>query len=352
MPSTKTLGVVGAMFASVCASIYYAPHLSRLLSDFYGNVWWPGKRIYYGAAGFPDTHTEWPATATAALSPFALVPEWAAVALWVTASIACLGGALWLIGCRDLRAYAVALASPPVLCCLVLGNMTLMLVAGIAVVWVARDRCPGLAGSSPGALVVMNGWVWPVAVFLLLTRRFLAASTAAVVLVAGTFAWWILSPDTLYAYDDRTRETVEAFGPFGMGVVSITMNEGATVAVAEVVAFAAGTAVLIIAWRATGDVVRLTLCLAAALLASPIVWAHYYAILLVPIAIRSPRFSGLWLVPYLTIGALVGPTLHLEFIVASAFSLAALAIVSVHIASPTSTRSAARSTEAAATFEP
>jgi hypothetical protein len=130
------------------------------------------------------------------------------------------------------------------------------------------------------------------------------------------------------------------------------MNEGATVAVAEVVAFAAGTAVLIIAWRATGDVVRLTLCLAAALLASPIVWAHYYAILLVPIAIRSPRFSGLWLVPYLTIGALVWPTLHLEFIVASAFSLAALAIVSVHIASPTSTRSAARSTEAAATFEP
>jgi hypothetical protein len=206
MPSAKFVGVAGAMLASVCATVYYAPHLSRvLLTDFYGNVWWPGNRIFHGAAGFPDPQTQWPATATAILSTIALLPEWIAVALWLTASIASFGGALWLVGCRDLRAYAVALASPPVLGCLVLGNMTLLLVAGTAAVWVARDRHPALAGSIAGAMIVLNVWLWPVAVFLLLTRRFFAASTAAACALAGILGWWLLSPHTLYAYDDRTR---------------------------------------------------------------------------------------------------------------------------------------------------
>jgi hypothetical protein len=124
-----------------------------------------------------------------------------------------------------------------------------------------------------------------------------------------------------------------------MGVLSIAANEGASVRTAEMLAFAAGAAVLVLAWRATGDLARFTLCLTVAVLASPIAWVHYYAILFVPIALRSPKLSGLWLVPNLTIGALLWPTIHLEFIVASAASLAALAIVSVQIASPTAVRS-------------
>ena len=340
------------MLASICATIYYAPHLTRMLSDFYANVWWPGKRIYHGAAGYPDLLTQWPATATAILSPFALLPEWVAVGLWLTASVASFGGALWVLGCRDPRAYAVAFASPPVLCCLVLGNTTLMLVAGVSLVWVARDRRPILAGSAAGAMIVLKVWLWPVFVFFLLTRRFLAASTTAVWAVVGICAWWLLSPDTFYAYDEQTRETVAAFGHFGMGVLSIAVNEGATVQTAEVLTFAAGAVVLVIAWRATGDLARFTLCLAAALVASPIVWAHYYAILFVPIALRSPRLSALWLVPYLTIGPLLWPTNHLEFIVASAVSLGTIAIVSLHVASPTASSNAVQRAVAAATVEP
>ena len=40
-------------------------------------------------------------------------------------------------------------------------------------------------------------------------------------------------------------------------------------------------------------------CLAAALVASPIVWSHYLVFLLVPIALARPRFDALWLVPRL-----------------------------------------------------
>jgi hypothetical protein len=40
------------------------------------------------------------------------------------------------------------------------------------------------------------------------------------------------------------------------------------------------------------------LTIAAALAASPIVWIHYFLVLLVPLALTSPRFSWLWLVPF------------------------------------------------------
>src|SRR5262249_8812956 len=45
------------------------------------------------------------------------------------------------------------------------------------------------------------------------------------------------------------------------------------------------------------DVAVLTLALAAALAVSPIVWVHYFLLLLVPVALTSPRLSALWFVP-------------------------------------------------------
>ena len=35
------------------------------------------------------------------------------------------------------------------------------------------------------------------------------------------------------------------------------------------------------------------------LLASPLLWAHYFALLLIPIALSFPRLSGIWLLPIL-----------------------------------------------------
>src|SRR5207302_10843254 len=46
------------------------------------------------------------------------------------------------------------------------------------------------------------------------------------------------------------------------------------------------------------DVAVLTLALAAGLAASPIVWVHYFLLLLVPLALTRPRLSPLWFVPF------------------------------------------------------
>src|SRR5439155_11876372 len=46
------------------------------------------------------------------------------------------------------------------------------------------------------------------------------------------------------------------------------------------------------------DVAVLTLALAAGLAASPIVWVHYFLLLLVPLVLTRPSLSPLWLVPF------------------------------------------------------
>ncbi|MGZ8708557.1 MAG: hypothetical protein ACXW0R_14375, partial [Gaiellaceae bacterium] len=57
------------------------------------------------------------------------------------------------------------------------------------------------------------------------------------------------------------------------------------------------------------DVGVLTLALAAGLAASPIVWVHYFLLLLVPLALTRPRLSALWFVPfaYLPLGETAWP---------------------------------------------
>jgi hypothetical protein len=40
--------------------------------------------------------------------------------------------------------------------------------------------------------------------------------------------------------------------------------------------------------------------LVATLFVSPLVWTHYYALMLVPLAISTPGFSRAWFLPFLT----------------------------------------------------
>jgi hypothetical protein len=60
-----------------------------------------------------------------------------------------------------------------------------------------------------------------------------------------------------------------------------------------------GLSVLALAWRRRS----LGLAIAAALVLSPIVWRHFFVLLLVPLALSRPRFDAVWLIP---IGLWVG----------------------------------------------
>jgi len=57
--------------------------------------------------------------------------------------------------------------------------------------------------------------------------------------------------------------------------------------------------VLLVGLRRGSDYGAFAVAFAAALLLSPIVWMHYYVLLVVPIAIAQPRLGVLWLAPLL-----------------------------------------------------
>ena len=86
----------------------------------------------------------------------------------------------------------------------------------------------------------------------------------------------------------------DAYTPF-----ALLTDLGVPDTAARAVTVALGLAVLALAWRRRS----LGLAIAAALVLSPIVWRHFFVLLLVPLALSRPRFDAVWLIP---IGLWVG----------------------------------------------
>ncbi|MBV9471751.1 MAG: hypothetical protein JO206_02195, partial [Solirubrobacterales bacterium] len=82
---------------------------------------------------------------------------------------------------------------------------------------------------------------------------------------------------------------------------------GASTAAALALAGALAAGLLALAWRASrepgGEGRAFGLIVIAALTASPMVWPHYLALLVVPIALLSPRLSPIWFVPLVAYAA-------------------------------------------------
>ena len=77
-----------------------------------------------------------------------------------------------------------------------------------------------------------------------------------------------------------------------------------------------------------GDLRVFAVLIGASVLASPMVWPHYVALLLVPLAIARPRMSGAWILGYA-----LWPILAIDDRVlrASTFLLLTLAVLSASL---------------------
>ena len=193
----------------------------------------------------------------------------------------------------DNLALTVALLSPPSLACLVSGNVSLLLVFAVAVMWAYRDR-PWISGAALGLALAVKLWLWPLAAFLLFTRRWRALGVAACWVAVAMLAWWLVSPGgDLDTYPERSEAIFEFFSVSAMGVVAALTNLGVGAAAAQGVATTLGLAVLAVAWRVRREGWVFGGCVTAALLAAPLLWTHYYAVLFVPIAMLGPLVVGL-----------------------------------------------------------
>jgi hypothetical protein len=241
----------------------------------------------------------YPAGALVVLAPFGLLSFHAAAAVWSALLIASVLAALALLGVRDWRVLAVVVASAPLISSVRLGTLTPVLVLLLAAAWRWRDR-PWVGGSTIALAVSLKLFVWPAVVWLLATRRYAAAIVAAALAAALTIgAWAALGFDGLAEYPELLRRLTDVVADRGYSLVALGTELGLLSGVAEALPWLVGLALLVavvrFGRRADGDAMAFSLAIVAALALTPIVWMHYFALLLVPLAVTSPRFTWAWL---------------------------------------------------------
>ncbi len=279
--------------------------------DFRGTLWEPARALLDGAAIYPEptrdaivvgNPTVYPPLFILLSTPLALLPVTFASWIWFWLLAACVLAALWVVEVRDWRCLALAVTSPVVVHGLYYGNLTIFLLVPLAVAWRYRDRAR-VAGLAVGVAVAAKLFVWPLVVWLLLTRRFRAAiwaagSAAALVLVP----WALIGFEGFTDYPALLRAVQDVYAIRSVSLSTVAGSLGVSIPGAVGVAAVAGVVCLAAtAWvvrRPDGDRRAFALVVVACVIASPIVWPNYAALLFIPIAVTWPRLAPAWFFGY------------------------------------------------------
>jgi hypothetical protein len=275
--------------------------------DFRREFWVAGFRVLHDGDPYGWSAQQiaarvsfpYPALTAIAFAPWATlsrgVSEAAFVAICVLAALA----TLRLLSVTDWRLYGVVLLWPGVVAAWQAANLTLLLALVLAGVWRWRDR-PAVAGALAALAVSLKPFTWPIWLWLLATRRFRAAGWAlAAGLALNAASWAVLGFGAIGRYVRLSGEVTRALDRSGYGVISLATHLGASPAAAtalEVILSVALGSACVIAGRRRREQEALTLAVALMLVASPLVWSHYLALLLVPIAIARPQLGPVWAV--------------------------------------------------------
>jgi hypothetical protein len=214
--------------------------------------------------------------------------------------LACLPLSLWLLGVRDWRCYAAACLWTSVFNAVQTANVTLLLLVGAAACWHWRER-PWRAASAGGLAVAAKLVAWPLALWLAATRRLTTA--IRLVLVAGgvTFALWaVLGFSGLTSYPKSLDRLQAQEGSRGYTIQALAEDVGLPGPVRSALGIALALVVLggVVVYGRRGDDARSFGCaVVAAIVASPIVWLHSFALLLAPLAVLRPRLTWVWVLP-------------------------------------------------------
>ena len=332
-PRVGAVLVFGVLPVAIVLSILLITYgRPSFLYDFHGGLYGAGRDILRGhspyrpsflalqaaikhAGGAPQTVIDvpvYPAPVLLAVVPFSLLPFWLAGVLFTLLSLGALVAGLRLLGVGDWRCYGVALGCWPVVLGLRLGGLTPLILFGIAVAWRRRAqvRAPAVAIA---AIVAAKLFPWTVCVWLLVTRRFRALGLmillTALAVVAG---WAVIGFKGMTDFPQMLSNLSSVSEAVSVSPVAALLALGLPASVATAMALAGTAGLLVVAWRVArqpdGERRALGLAVMAAMIASPIVWPHYLALVLVPIALMSPTLSAIWFVPLLAYLAPIAQT--------------------------------------------
>jgi hypothetical protein len=242
----------------------------------------------------------YPPIAALLVAPLAALPSEASRLLMFVAGLAAVLAALRLLGVEDWRCYSVAIVSAPAINSLALGALTSFLMLGTALAWRHREA-PRVAGAATAFTAVLKLFLWPLAIWLLATRRWRAAViSAAVGLILLLGGWAVIDFAGLRSYPTLVHLLEKVEAPVSYSTVALLgLSGGAQTAATVVLSLAAVAGVVLAARGRDGDRRAFAVAVLASLVVTPLVWLHYLLLLYVPIALYRPRLSGLWFVPLL-----------------------------------------------------
>jgi hypothetical protein len=279
--------------------------------DFRFAYWSAGHRVLTGHSPYIWNAAQfragkafvYPALSAVAFAPTALIPRAIGSVLFTLLSAALAPATLWVLRVRDWRLYGVTLLWLPVCAGWLTANESLFLVFGLACLWRWRDH-PRAAGLLVAALISLKPMMWPVALWLLSSRRWRASAYAlgaAALLNVG--AWALVGFSQIGAYLHATARDTDVAWRTGFGVPALLAHLGvgrtAGMAAMLLLSLALALAVVHAGLIARDQTRALTLSVALAIVASPLVWGHYLVLLLVPLALLRPRLEWIWALPIL-----------------------------------------------------
>ena len=238
--------------------------------------------------------------------PFTVLPGDSGTVVFAGILVAAVAGTLWAVGVRDWRCYGMAFLWPPILAGVHGTSVSILLGFAAALVWRFRDR-PAASGVALGVSIAAKQLLWPLGLWMILTNRLRAALwTAGVALVVAVGSWAAIGFAGLADYPSRLRELSERMDEWGYSVYAVALDLGTGHSAARLIWMATAVAVVlaavIVARR--GDERRsFILAMAAVIACTPIVWLHYFSLLLVVVAVSAPRLSPVWFVPLAMWGA-------------------------------------------------
>jgi len=280
----------------------------------YKPLWEASHHLFHGSSPYPLPHASalrdeqqfvYPPIAAVIAAPLAVFPFIVAAILFAAVEVAGTVLTLRVLGVRDWRCYGLALLWLPVIENILIGSISSLLALGLAVAWRYRDT-RWAAPLVVAAVITSKVFLWPVLVWLVATRRGAAATRALVISVVAIFGSWALIGfaglgsyprllDVLSRLEQWKSYSAVAFGI----VLGLSAGEARALALVACAAVLIGI-VLSVRLRpgnADADRQAFILAIAAAFLFSPIIWMHYLAILVVPIALTRRTLTPLWFVP-------------------------------------------------------
>ena len=289
-----------------------------------GNAGWPFREAFLGAAqaildgeslyptGVDDPDFQrgvgyvYPPVLAFVTIPFTVLSADAAVGLFALILIATVPATLALLGVRDWRCYGLAFLWPGVLSGVHVENISLLMALGCAVVWHYRDR-PVASGIGLGVAMAVKPLLWPLGIWLVATARLRALIWSVLIALALALgSWAAIGFDGLRRYPSLLRELSSGADEWGYSVYALALDLGAGHAVARALWLLLAVAVLAaaVAVARRGDErTAFVLAVAAVIAVSPIVWLHYFSLLLVVVAVAQPRLGIVWFAPLLMWGS-------------------------------------------------